>query len=99
VITGLKCDRREVLVTSVMDAEPIHKDHFPEPSIWPFLAAVAVGAAMLGTVFTPWAVVWGAAPIFVTLTGWFWPKRPAKEHVTEMMAPQSPDPVMPEARA
>lgn len=22
----------------------------------------------------PWAVIWGAIPIVVTLIGWFWPK-------------------------
>jgi len=39
-----------------------------------FLAALAVGAAFLGSIFTPWAVVWGAVPLAVTLIGWFWPK-------------------------
>jgi cytochrome c oxidase subunit 1 len=99
VVTGIKCDVREVLVTDVMDAEPTHKDEFPEPSIWPFLAAVATGGMFVGSIFTPWAVVYGALPVFATLVGWFWPKKPAHEHVTEEMAPGAPDPIVPEARA
>jgi cytochrome c oxidase subunit 1 len=99
VVTGIASDLREVLVTHVLDAEPAHRDEFPEPSIWPFLASIATGAMLLGSVFTPWAIVYGALPVFITLVGWFWPKKPAAEHVTEMMAPGSPDPVMPEARA
>jgi hypothetical protein len=27
----------------------------------------------IGSIFTPWAVVWGTPPIAVALTGWFWP--------------------------
>jgi cytochrome c oxidase subunit I+III len=32
----------------------------PESSIWPFLAAVAVTVLFVGSIFTPWAMVWGA---------------------------------------
>jgi cytochrome c oxidase subunit 1 len=28
----------------------------------------------IGSIFTPWAVLIGAVPMFVTFTGWFWPK-------------------------
>jgi cytochrome c oxidase subunit I+III len=99
VVTGVAADRREVLVTTVLDAEPAHRDEFPEPSIWPFLSAVTTGVMLLGSIFTPWAVVYGALPIFVTLVGWFWPKRPPEEETTEMLAPDSPGPIMPEAHA
>ena len=51
------------------------------------------GVTFIGAIFTPWAVVYAALPLFVTLTGWFWPKKPAGEHVEEMMAPGAPDPV------
>ena len=44
------------------------------PSIWPLLAALAVGGTFLGSIFTPWAVVWGPVPIAVALIGSFWPK-------------------------
>jgi cytochrome c oxidase subunit 1 len=46
----------------------------PRSSIWPFVTAVAVGGAFLGSIFTGWAVVWGAIPIGVGLIGWSWPK-------------------------
>jgi cytochrome c oxidase subunit 1 len=28
----------------------------------------------IGSIFTPWAVPIGAAPMAVTMIGWFWPK-------------------------
>jgi cytochrome c oxidase subunit I+III len=74
VVAGLDAGKREVLVTSVLDAEPDHRTEFPEPSIWPFLAAIAVSGAFIGSIFTPWAVVIGAAPVAITLIAWFWPK-------------------------
>jgi cytochrome c oxidase subunit I+III len=49
------------------------------PSIWPLLAAIAVGAMFLTSIFTPWAVVVGAVPIAITLTAWFWPKGQQEE--------------------
>jgi hypothetical protein len=38
------------------------------------LAAIAVAAAFLASIFTPWAAVWGSALIAVAVIGWFWPK-------------------------
>ena len=73
-MTGLKDDKREVLITSVLDAEPDHRTEFPEPSIWPFLAAIAVSGTFIGSIFTPWAVVVGSVPVAITLVAWFWPK-------------------------
>ena len=74
VVTGLKPDAREVLVTTVLDAEPDHRYEFPDPSVWPFVTAVAVTFTFIGSIFTPWAVVAGAAPTAVALVAWFWPK-------------------------
>jgi cytochrome c oxidase subunit I len=75
VVTGLREDVREVLVTKPMDADPDHRTLFPEPSIWPFLAAVATGFLFIASIFTPWGVVWGLPPLAITLTGWFWPSQ------------------------
>jgi cytochrome c oxidase subunit 1 len=75
VVTGVRSDRREVLVTSLLDAEPDHREEFPEPSIWPLVAALTVTGLFLGSIFTPWAVPVGAVPVFVALVGWFWPKK------------------------
>jgi cytochrome c oxidase subunit 1 len=76
VMDGLRPDRREVLVTSVTDAIPLYRQKSAAPSIWPLLAALAVSAMFIGSIFTPWAIVVGAAPVAATLTGWFWPSRP-----------------------
>ncbi|HEY0875168.1 MAG TPA: cytochrome c oxidase subunit I [Vicinamibacterales bacterium] len=86
-VVGLASDTREVLVTQLMDAEPDHRKEFPEPTIWPFLTALATGAMYLGSIFTPWAVVWGTIPIAIGLIGWAWPRKgdrpPRIEHHVE----------------
>jgi cytochrome c oxidase subunit 1 len=75
VVVGIRSDIREVLVTDVMDAHPAHLSEYPEPTIWPFLAAVATSAFFVGSIFTPWALPVAIPPITVTLVGWFWPKK------------------------
>jgi hypothetical protein len=35
---------------------------------------VATAGTFIGSLFTPWAVVWGSVPVALTLIGWFWPK-------------------------
>jgi cytochrome c oxidase subunit 1 len=74
IVVGLRADVRDVLVTHVLDAEPDHRSEFPEPSKWPLLTAIATTGLFIGSIFTPWAVVYGALPVFVAMTGWFWPK-------------------------
>jgi cytochrome c oxidase subunit I len=74
VVTGLSVDSRELISGTVTEAYPELREPSPEPSIWPLLAAIAVAGTFLGSIFTPWAVVWGSIPVAITLTGWFWPK-------------------------
>jgi cytochrome c oxidase subunit 1 len=74
IVTGLRIDCREVLITDVVDATPNNRYEFPEPSIWPFLAAVATSAMFVGSIFTAWAFPIGTVPVAITLIGWFWPK-------------------------
>jgi cytochrome c oxidase subunit I+III len=74
IVVGLRSDKRDVLITSVLDAEPDHRELFPTPSIWPLLSALALSGLFIGSIFTPWAVVIGSVPAFIALTGWFWPK-------------------------
>jgi cytochrome c oxidase subunit 1 len=78
-VSGLSNARREVLITSVADAVPDHRLTLPSPTPWPFLAAVASTALFIGSIFSPWAVVWGAVPVAVACTLWFWPKRDTTE--------------------
>jgi heme/copper-type cytochrome/quinol oxidase subunit 1 len=81
IVTGVSTHTREVLVTRVMDADPDHITHFPDPSIWPFLTALATAGLFIGSIFTPWAVVWGSIPLTITLIGWFWPsQKQVEEH-------------------
>jgi hypothetical protein len=75
VVVGLRSDVRQILITRALDAEPDIVDEFPEPTIWPLLAALATTVLFIGSIFTPWAVVWGSIPVAITLTGWFWPRR------------------------
>jgi hypothetical protein len=74
VVVGLRTDVRDVLITHVLDATPDHRSEFPEPTIWPLLTALATTGLFISSIFTPWGVVYGSIPLFITLTGWFWPK-------------------------
>jgi cytochrome c oxidase subunit I+III len=73
-VVGLPDVVPSALVTRVHDAEPDHVALMPTPSVWPLLAAVATTVMFIGTVFSPWALIWGSVPIAVTLIGWFWPR-------------------------
>jgi cytochrome c oxidase subunit I+III len=90
IVTGIRLDRREMLVTDVMDAEPTHRARFPEPTAWPFLTAMTTSGMLAAIIFTPWGLVYGAPFVTITLVGWFWPTRP---EVQEGGAPaQAPRP-------
>jgi len=75
IVAGIRSDCREVLVTDVMDAEPVHKAAYPEPSLWPFACAVVTSAFFVGSIFTPWALPVSIIPLAMTLIGWFWPRK------------------------
>ena len=47
------------------------------------LAALATSAFFVGSIFTPWAVVWGSVPVAATLIGWFWPRARHEESRAE----------------
>jgi len=79
IVTGIRSDCREVLITEVLDAAPSNRTEFPKPSIWPFLASVVTTAFFIGSIFTPWALPVSVIPVAVTLIGWFWPKSPEKD--------------------
>jgi cytochrome c oxidase subunit I len=76
VMTGLRVDERELLLTTVMEAKADLREPSPNPTIWPLLAALATGGTFVASIFTPWAVVIGAVPVAAALTLWFWPKTP-----------------------
>ncbi|MBB3309600.1 cytochrome c oxidase subunit 1 [Rhizobium sp. BK196] len=74
VVSGLRTDRRELLVTSVVEALPEARESSPADSVWPLWAAIATSIMLIWSMFSPWAVVWGSIPIAITLIAWFWPK-------------------------
>jgi cytochrome c oxidase subunit 1 len=83
VVTGLRTDRREVLVTGIMDAEPQHRYALPGPTLWPLVTALGVSFGLIWAVFYfsgyyP-AIVLGA----IGLIGWFWPRRSARAEVED----------------
>ena len=90
VVVGLRSDFREVLVTRLLDAEPDHRFRFPEPSAWPFFTAIAVSSLFIGSIFTPWAAVWGIALACAGAVGWLWPaKHKREEVVADEVVPES----------
>jgi cytochrome c oxidase subunit I+III len=72
-VAGLPDIVPSVLVTRLHDAEPDHVALMPTETIWPLLAALATTVMVIGTIFSPWALIWGSVPIAITLIGWFWP--------------------------
>jgi cytochrome c oxidase subunit I+III len=88
VVTGLRRDIPEVLVTRVLDAVPDHRTKMPDASIWPFITAVAITGLFIGSIFTPWAVPIGAGPVAVGLLGWLWPTE--KDHQQQLALEERP---------
>ncbi|MCC8392277.1 cytochrome c oxidase subunit I [Paraburkholderia sp. MMS20-SJTR3] len=74
-VSGLTAAAREVLTTSALDAVPETRPLFPQPSIWPFLSALATTVFFIGSIYTPTAVWWGTVPVAVAMIVWFWPTR------------------------
>ena len=62
MVHGLRVDERELLLTSVISATPDLREPSAVPSIWPFISAVAVGVTFICSIFSPWALVFGADP-------------------------------------
>jgi cytochrome c oxidase subunit I+III len=74
-VTGLPTDLRSTLVTRVHDAAPDHVELLVSPTLAPLATALAVAAMFIGSIFTPWWVVWGSVPVAICLIWWFWPDR------------------------
>jgi cytochrome c oxidase subunit 1 len=77
--TGLRSDIHQVLITTVFDASPDHRQDIPGASIYPFLAAVAVCLGIWALIYTPWAFVATLVISAVPFTGWFWHSTPETE--------------------
>ncbi|HJR16145.1 MAG TPA: cbb3-type cytochrome c oxidase subunit I, partial [Gemmatimonadales bacterium] len=75
VVTGLRTDMHEVLVTTLMDARPDSRHLHPRPTITPLLAALATGVTFIALIFTPWALPVGAVLMTAAFVPWAWPDR------------------------
>jgi cytochrome c oxidase subunit I+III len=82
LMEGLSAERREVLVTTAIDAEPDIRHASADPSLWPLFTAVATTALFIGSIFHEWALVWGSIPVAIGLIGWLWPIQPRKRRAT-----------------
>lgn len=76
VVTGLRDDRTEVVVTSVMEARPQYRLVLPEDSIWPFLTALGATIGLIGTIFEFYWYYPALLMAAAGLIGWFWPRDP-----------------------
>jgi cytochrome c oxidase subunit 1 len=74
-VTGLREDRREVLQTTMLDAEPDSRHEHPDPTITPFLTALAVGLTLIFGIFDPIGFVVGGVAAFFALVAWGWPRK------------------------
>jgi cytochrome c oxidase subunit I len=74
VVTGLRVDEKEILLTTVVAAAPDLREPIPAASLWPFISACAIGIVFVTSIFSPWALAFGLLPVAIALTAWFWPK-------------------------
>jgi len=77
VVTGMRTDLREALVTTLNDAIPDSRHYQPRPTIKPLVAALATGGTFIALIFTPWGLALGSIVITVCLIAWAWPDRQA----------------------
>jgi heme/copper-type cytochrome/quinol oxidase subunit 1 len=87
-VSGLAATDREGLVTTVLDAIPDVRYSYPDPSIWPFVAAVAVSGWLIWSIFSVKGALWGLIPPTIAFILWFWPKR--REIAEEVPLEKSP---------
>ncbi len=85
VVTGLRVDEKEMLLTTVVAATPDLREPVPVASLWPLIAAMAVAVLFVSSIFSPWAVLFGAIPSAIAIAAWFWPKE-LKRHPEPVIA-------------
>jgi heme/copper-type cytochrome/quinol oxidase subunit 1 len=70
VMTGLRTDRKEALITTTFDARAESRHVSPKPSIWPAYLAGCMGVIFIGSIFSPYFVLGGLALSLLGLLGW-----------------------------
>ena len=81
-VTGMRFDKREVLVTKTLDAEPDHVEELPGNSLSPFLLTVTTTVTLIGSIFYAWYFSFGLVAVGIALMYWFWPEEEVvREHL------------------
>jgi cytochrome c oxidase subunit I+III len=78
VVGGMRTDRRETIVTTLLDARPQSVQILPAATPWPFISAMTASVCFLGLIFSPWWFPVGVFAMFATFCFWFLP-RPRSE--------------------
>ena len=86
-VTGLSTQIREGLVTTVIDALPDVRYAYPEPEIWPFVAALLVSAWLVWSIWSVAGFAWGMIPPAIAFIFWYWPN---KEETLKELAREKP---------
>ncbi len=88
VVAGVRSDRREVLLTSVLDAEPESRTVLPGPTVLPLLLAVAVMIGFAGLMVHEIFPVIGFVLSFIVIALWLWPHRTHRGWLSSSGGPQ-----------
>jgi len=86
-VTGLSTQIREGLVTTVIDALPDVRYAYPEPEIWPFVAALLISAWLVWSIWSVAGFAWGMIPPAIAFIFWYWPN---KEETLKELAREKP---------
>jgi cytochrome c oxidase subunit I+III len=87
-VSGLSAEDREGIVTTVLDALPDVRYSYPEPTVWPFVAAWAVFAWLFWSGLSSAGMFWGLIPPAIAFIGWYWPSE--KETVRQILLDKRP---------
>jgi len=87
-VSGLSAQTREGLVTTVLDAVPDVRYSYPDPSIWPFIAAITVVVWLFWSNMTETGMFYGLIPPAIAFVAWYWPTR--KETVEQLLLERKP---------
>jgi heme/copper-type cytochrome/quinol oxidase subunit 1 len=87
-VSGLSAEDREGLVTTVLDALPDVRYSYPEPTIWPFVAAWGVWGWLFWSGLSSAGMFWGLIPPALAFIGWYWPSD--KETTRQMLLDKRP---------
>ena len=72
-LSGVRSDRREVVITTAVDASPQGLAVLAQPGLAPFLLALASGTVVAGALWNPWWVLIGGGVSLAALGWWHWP--------------------------